>query len=288
MLKASRIFKAARTWTVVAIGGAVTFSSTFSTAAAQTQTVDHAAAYYHYSLGHMYADLASINGSPEYIRKAIENYKLAIKDDPSTPMLSEELSELYIQTGRLREAQSDAEEALKANPNDVNAHRMLGRIFTRQIGDSQEHKIDEAMLKKSIEEYKKITELDPKDVDSLLMLGRLQKVAQNSVEAQNAYKKALEIDPDSEDALTGLAMVYADLGDSTSAADLLKKLATKNPTPRSLQALAAAYEQMHEYALAAETLKLTLELSPPNAAEIKRFMAADLRRAQQYDAALKA
>src|SRR5579859_7767543 len=138
MLQASRIFKTARVWAVVAIGGASSFSAT-----AQTQPADHAAAYYHYSLGHMYADLASINGSPEYIKKAIENYKLAIKDDPSTPMLSEELSELYIQTGRLREAQSDAEEALKANPNDVNAHRMLGRIFTRQIGDSQEHRIDE-------------------------------------------------------------------------------------------------------------------------------------------------
>jgi tetratricopeptide (TPR) repeat protein len=283
MLKASRISKAVRTWTVVAIGGA----STFSTAVAQAQTVDHAAAYYHYSLGHMYADLASINGSPEYIKKAIENYKLAIKDDPQTPMLSEELSELYIQTGRLREAQSDAEDALKANPNDVNAHRMLGRIYTRQIGDSQEHRIDESMLKKSIEEYKKITELDPKDTDSWLMLGRLHKVAQNSVDAQNAYKKALEVDPDNEDALTGLAMVYADLGDNTSAADLLKKLAAKNPTPRSLQALAAAYEQMHEYALAAETLKRTLELNPPNASELKRFMAVDLRRAQQPQAALK-
>src|SRR5580698_7676633 len=283
MLQASRIYKAVRTWTVVALGGA----STFSTAAAQTQTVDHAAAYYHYSLGHMYADLASINGSPEYIRKAIENYKLAIKDDPNTPMLSEELSELYIQTGRLREAQSDAEDALKINPNDVNAHRMLGRIFTRQIGDSQEHRIDEAMLNKSIDEYKKITQLDPKDTDSWLMLGRLEKIAQNSVESQNAYKKALAIDPDNEDALTGLAMVYADLGDTTQAADLLKKLAAKNPSIKSLQALAAAYEQMHEYALAAETLKRALELNPQNASELKKFMAADLRRAMQFQDALK-
>jgi tetratricopeptide (TPR) repeat protein len=259
----------------------------FSVAAAPAQTVDHASAYYHYSLGHMYADLASINGSSEYIKKAIENYKLAIKDDPQTPMLSEELSELYIQTGRLREAQSDAEEALKANPNDVNAHRMLGRIYTRQIGDSQEHRIDESMLKKSIDEYKKITTLDPKDVDSWLMLGRLQKVAQSSVEAQNAYKKALEIDPDNEDALTGLAMVYADLGDNTEAADLLKKLAAKNPTPRSLQALAGAYEQMREYALAAETLKRTLDLNPPNASELKHAMAADLRKAERFQDALK-
>ena len=254
--------------------------------AASAQTVDHASAYYHYSLGHMYADLASINGSSEYIRKAIENYKLAIKEDPQTPMIAEELSDLYIQTGRLREMQTDAEEALKANPNDVNAHRMLGRIFTRQIGDSQERRVDEAMLKKAIDEYKKITSLDPKDTDSWIMLGRLEKVAQNSVDAQNAYKKALEIDPDNEDALTGLAMVYADLGDSTAAADLLKKLAAKNPTPRSLQALAAAYEQMREYSLAAETLKRTLEMNPPNAVDLKHSMAADLRKAQKFQEAL--
>jgi len=254
---------------------------------ASAQAPDRASAYYHYSLGHMYADLASINGSSEYIRKAIENYKLAIKEDPKTPMIAEELSDLYIQTGRLREMQNDAEEALKANPNDINAHRMLGRIFTRQIGDSQERRIDESMLKKAIDEYKKITSLDPKDTDSWVMLGRLEKVAQNSVEAQNAYKKALEIDVDNEDALTGLAMVYADLGDSTSAADLLKKLAAKNPTPRSLQALAAAYEQMREYSLAAETLRRTLELSPPNAADLKRSMAADLRKAQKFQEALK-
>jgi tetratricopeptide (TPR) repeat protein len=277
MIQASLIRKA---WTVVAIGG-------FLTAGAQAQAADHAAAYYHYSLAHMYADLASQNGSADYIKKAIENYKLAIKEDPETPLLSEELSDLYIQTGRLREAQSDAEEALKANPNDLNAHRMLGRIYTRQIGDSQEHRVDEAMLKKSIEEYKKITELDPKDTDSWLMLGRLYKVSQSSVEAQNAYKKALEIDPDSEDALTGLAMVYADLGDTSKAADLLKQLAARNPTPRSLQALAAAYEQMHEYGLAAETLRRTLELNPPNAAELKRLLAIDLRKAQQFQEALK-
>jgi tetratricopeptide (TPR) repeat protein len=144
----------------------------------------------------MYAELASAYGNRgDYLNKAIENYKLAIKADPSTPMLSEELSELYIGSGRLREAQSDAEETLRQNPNDVAAHRLLAHIFTQQIGDRQQNRIDEGMLRKAIEQYQKITELAPKDVDSWLMLGRLQKVAQNSVESQNAYKKALAIDP---------------------------------------------------------------------------------------------
>ena len=187
-------------------------------------------------------------------------------------MLTEELSELYIGSGRLREAQNDAEEALRKNPNDISAHRLLAHIFTRQIGDAQQNRVDEVMLHKSIEQYQKITELDPKDVDSLVMLGRLQKVAQNSVEAQKAYKKALELDPENEDALTGLALVYQDLGDTTSAADLLKKLAEKNPTPSSLRALAGAYEQMKEYSLAAQALQRALEMNPPDAS---RSEAAD-------------
>src|ERR1017187_9437071 len=111
-----------------------------------TKKVDHAAAYYHYTLAHMYAELAGASGNRGYIDKAIENYKEAMKADPETPLLSEELSELYIGSNRLREAQTDAEEALKQNPNDVNARRLLARIFTRQLGDSQQNRIDEAML----------------------------------------------------------------------------------------------------------------------------------------------
>lgn len=248
---------------------------------------DRASAYYHYTLAHMYAELAGASGRSEYINKAIENYKEAIKADPNTPMLSEELSELYIGSGRLREAQNDAEEALRQNRNDVNAHRMLARIFTRQIGDSQQNRIDESMLKKSIEQYQKITELDPKDTDSWLMLGRLQKVAQNSVDAEKAYQKVLDIEPDNEDALTGLAMVYADLGQNEQAALILKKLSDKNPSAKSLRALASAYEQMREFPMAAETLKRALELNPPDAADVKRELAQNQMLAAKYREALK-
>lgn len=255
--------------------------------AGDAKKVDHASAYYHYTLAHMYAELAGASGNRSYIDKAIENYKEAIKADPNTPLLSEELSELYIGANRLREAQTDAEEALKQNPNDVSARRMLARIFTRQLGDSQQNRVDEAMLRKAIEQYLKITELDPKDTDSWVMLGRLEKVSQHSVEAEKAYKKALEIEADNEDALTGLAMVYADLGNNTQAADILKKLADKNPSQKSLRALASAYEQMRDFALAAETLKRAVEMNPPDAADIKRELAQYQALAGQYQAALK-
>jgi tetratricopeptide (TPR) repeat protein len=260
-------------------------------ASAQTQetprTAEKAQAYYHYALGHVYAELAGAYGNRgDYLSKAIDNYKLAMKEDPGASFLSEELSDLYIQAGRIREAVADAEEALKQNPNDVAAHRLLGRIYTRMIGDPQQGRIDEKMLPKAIEQYKKVAELAPNDVDTWVMLGRLQKFAQSSVESEKAYKKALELDPNNEDALTGLAMVYADVGDNKNAAEMLRRVSEKNPSMRSLTALATAYEQMRDYTLAAETMRRALDLQPGNN-EVKRAYAQDLLLAEQLDEALK-
>jgi tetratricopeptide (TPR) repeat protein len=249
--------------------------------------VDKAAAYYHFTLGHLYSELAGAYGNRgDYLAKAIENYRLAMKFDPDANFLAEELSDLYMQAGRQKEAVSEAEEALKQNPNDINSRRVLGRIYTRLIGDQQQGRVNEEMLKRAIEQYDKIAAAQPKDVETLLMLGRLQKIAQNSVEAEKAYKKILEIEPANEDALTGLAIVYADLGNTKEASDLLRRVAEKSPSLRTLTALAGQYEQMRDYGLAAETLRRTLEIAPGNI-EVKRAYAQNLLLADNIDQALK-
>src|SRR5579871_4500219 len=224
-------------WAVMAMAGTLCWGQ-----AQNSPPADHSNAYYHYTLAHMYAEMAASEGNRDYLNRAVENYKDAIKADPSSPVLSEELSDLYIQTGQLRQAQSDAEATLKQNPNDLAARRLLARIFTRQISDQQRNRVNEDMLKAAIEQYQKITEIEPKDVDSWLMLGRLQKVAQNSVDAEKAFQKALAVDPDNDDAMTNLALVYADRGDNKAATDLLKKAAEKSPSADSLLRLAGSYE----------------------------------------------
>src|SRR5215471_12569286 len=241
------------------------------------------AAYYNYALGHLYSELAAAYGNRgDYFNKAVESYRAALKADPNASFIAEELSDLYIQSGRLREAVMEAEDALKQNPNDLNARRLLARIYTRMIGDSQANRIDENMVKKAIEQFQKITAGDPKDLESWLMLGRLDKIAQNSTDAIKAYQKALELDPNNEDGMTGLAMVYTDLGDTKAAADLLRKVADKNPSPRSLTNLAGVYEQLKDYSLASETLRRALEQQPGNA-ELKHALAQDLLLSEQLD-----
>ncbi|MBV9766280.1 MAG: tetratricopeptide repeat protein, partial [Acidobacteriaceae bacterium] len=210
----------------------------------------------------------------------------AMKEDPTATFLVEDIAELYRVSGRIREAVEEAQNALKANPDDLNARRVLAHIYTQQIGDAQANHIDEGMVRRAVEQYKIITQKDPKDTDSLVMLGRLDRVLNNSVDAEAAFKKALAVDADNEDAITGLASVYSDRGDNRTSSELLEKLTKKNPSPRSLMILANSYESMHEYALAAEAYKKALELDPSRV-EIKAALAQDQAFASQYDDALQ-
>src|SRR5205814_598548 len=106
------------------------------------------------------------NNKAEYLNKAIDYYKKAMKEDPMAGFLGEELSDLYIQTGRLREAVRESEDVLKSNPNDLTARRILGRISARMIGDPQQRGMNQKMLEQATEHYKKITEIEPTDTEA--------------------------------------------------------------------------------------------------------------------------
>ncbi len=249
---------------------------------------DKSAAYYNFAMGHLNAELAGAYGNRgEYLNKAIEFYKQALKDDPSATFLSEELTDLYIQSGQLNRAVTEAEELLRQNPDNLDARRVLGRIYTRLIGDTKDNKIDEKMLAKSIEQYKVIVSKDPKDYDSELILARLYRLSHNSVESEKAYKAVLAQEPDNDEALTGLALVYSDVGDTKGAIEMLKRASDKDPNPRTLGALAGFYEQTNDYVNAAETWKKLLPLvGDSNSNRVKRQLAQDLLFGGKTDEAL--
>lgn len=246
-----------------------------------------AAAYYHFAMGHLYAELAGMYGNrSEYVDKAIEHYKAAIQADPGASFLAQELTDLYIQAGRLREAVIEAEQLLKRDPGNVEAHRILGRIYMRMIGDPAAGRLDEGMLRRATEQFEQITQKDPSDVDAWVTLGRLRRMAQNSVEAEKAFQKALELDPDNEYALHGLALLYSDLGDTKTAVVMWRRLAERNPHPRILRALAASLTQVRDYSGAVETLRRALQLAPRDL-EVKRELAENLLLKEDYEEAAR-
>src|ERR1700683_622648 len=101
----------------------------------------------------------------------------------------------------------EAHELFKADPANNDARKILARIYSRQIGDPDQGKGDQTMLKNAIEQYQKITQQDTKDAESFSMLARLCRVSHAETAAEKAYRRVLALDANDEDALNGLAMV---------------------------------------------------------------------------------
>jgi tetratricopeptide (TPR) repeat protein len=248
---------------------------------------DKAGAYYHFAMGRLYALMAGAEGSKEDVSKAIQHYQAALKLDPNAGIIFEELTDLYIQSGRFQDAVTQAEDLLKQNPDNIDARRMLGRIYTRMIGGNpQDGKINETFLRQAIDQYQKITQKDPKDAESWVILGRLYRVSNNSPESEKAFNAALKLEPDNEEALTGLATLYLDLGDTKAAIDKLKAVTDKAPSERTLGALAKAYEDVQNYKAAAEALQRALAIAPDDT-RLTRELAEDLLYSDQVDESLK-
>ena len=111
--------------------------------------------YYHYGLAHMYEDMAVNAGRPDYATQAVEEYKLALNADPNSIVLQNGLADLYFKIGRIREAVSAAQEQISRNPNDIEAHTLLGKIYLRSLGDTADPQSGQ-MLQLAIGEYEKL------------------------------------------------------------------------------------------------------------------------------------
>jgi tetratricopeptide (TPR) repeat protein len=248
---------------------------------------DKAGAYYNFAMGRLYAELFAAEGSREDVTKAIHYYQEAIKLDPKAGLILEELTDLYIKTNRLADAVDQAESLLKLDPNNLDARRTLAQIYIHlATGDPPNAKMDENYLHKAIEQYRKVTEQDPKDAESWSYLGKLYRASSDSVAAEKAFNSALQAEPDNEDALMGLAAVYSDLGDSAKALEKLKTLADKTPNERTLGVLASQYEGMNDYKSAADALQRAVALDPDDEG-LRKGLAEDLLFAGQLDEALK-
>src|ERR1700724_2361830 len=254
--------------------------------AAKGKTPHRAAAYYHFALAHMYEEQVATYGRSELANKAIEEYRAAIDADPTSAYLTSGLAELYSKSARSRDGGVEAQDIIKRNPNNLEARRLLGRIYLRSLGDMQAGSGSESVLKLAIEQYEQIIRLQPDSMDDHLLLGRLYRLNNDLQKAENEFKTAVKLQPGSEEAVTTLAYLYNELGDTARATQVLSSVPNAERSAKLYSALGYTYEQQKQYKNAVEAYRHAIELDRDNLDAI-RGLAQNLLKDGQADAALE-
>jgi tetratricopeptide (TPR) repeat protein len=249
---------------------------------------DRSQSYFHRTLASIYEDEAVAQGRPEYITRAIEEYKLALSTDPNSTALNVALAELYFRTGKAHEAEVTARGLIKASPDNIDAHRLLGRIYLRQLGEglTATSAPTGTILNQAIAEFEKIIALQPKGVEDHMVLGQLYTAKHDAKKAEEQFKTAQDLDPDSEEVVLNLARVYAESGDMAHAIKVIEAVPVADRSPRMEFTLGAAYDQLKQPKDAIAAYQRAVDLDSSDLRTLEALAQALLNN-DQYDEALK-
>ena len=244
-----------------------------------------AEAYFHYTMGHIYEQQYEASSNADYATKAIDAYKKAYALDPKSPVIGERLAEMYWKAQRTKEAETEAKDILRRDPNDVQSRRLLGRIYLRSLGDVNAGSGQSETANKAIEQFREINRLDPTDTESALWLARLYRLKNEHDRSEQVLRGLLKSDPDNEQAVEQLTQLLMDEGKSEEAVKLLEGITEHSPTPVLLDLLGDAYTQAHELPKAEAAYRRAAEMDPSELSH-QRGLGQTLLAEEKYKEAL--
>jgi tetratricopeptide (TPR) repeat protein len=235
------------------------------TPAVQKSAGDAAAAsdvYYYFTLGHLQEQEFETNGDSNVANQSIASYQKALQLDPNSSTIMVRLAEIYAESQRIRDAVTEAQQALKGDPDDVDAHRLLARIYVQALGDIDAGDVQQANVGKAVTEFQAILKVEPDDVTSSLWLARLYRFQNKQADAETILRGLLHRDPDEGQALEQLSQILIDEGRSQEAIELLKQAAVDSSSADVYDLLGDAYTQAKDYPNAEDAYRNAIEQDP--------------------------
>ena len=227
---------------------------------AQSQDESRAAeAYYHF------AKARFLDGNGQW-EEAIEEYQQALELDPTNSVIYSEMATTYFRHRQVNEAIEYGQRAVRANKDNLEAHELLGSIYTNMLGNARAGgTVSPEIIDRAIEEFEQIVRIAPTERQSYLMLGRLYRFKNDPERASQVYRDFLEIQPGSEEGAISLAELQMDSGNVAEAVEVLSKFAEEQPESQVvLSTLGDAYARLEEFDKAADTYEKALGLDRDN------------------------
>ena len=147
---------------------------------------------------HLYLDIALIHSDINEYEKAEENFKKAITENPNDFINYRFFSEMYVETGKYQNAINILNLFNKNNPQSLEGHIALGRVFN-EIKD----------FEKAIISFNNALSIDPNNIEANTQLGFTIFNQYKFDDAIPYFSKVVKLKPNELEANLYLAMIYS-------------------------------------------------------------------------------
>jgi tetratricopeptide (TPR) repeat protein len=221
---------------------------------------------------HMLALLLSQNDKD--ITKALEIYRILIKEIPAKKTLWVEFAGLLARTGKQDEAISILKPLYDKNPNDVETGKALLRVYIHKGQD-----YDALLLAKNI------IQISSSDIDTIMDIANLEARLGHAEKCRGLYQDALKLAGNSDRVLIAFADQMNSWGDFDRVERTYRDILDKNPDNSMRLKLAWVLTSSQRYEEADYQYRLMLKKSE-NREEILLYLAELRYQEKKYNEAL--
>lgn len=269
---------------------------------------DRTQADFHFALAETYA----LQGDSA---RAIEEYKLTLVYDPTSPQVRVRLAAEYVKQGLISEALEHTKAAIEIDPRYTDARLLLGGLYSAL-----------RMYDDALKEYRAVQEYHPDNLEAPLFIGAIlaeqkkfaeaavqfERLARNEAnsnnhiawyylgrvyleedknknvsKAEDAFKNSLAAKPDYIEAVLALGGLYEDSHRRERAQQLYQAYQEKHgPSVAVAEELSRLYIENKDFARAFDQLAI-LESADPADINVKAKMAFILIEKQRYQESIK-
>lgn len=104
-----------------------------------------------------------------YLERAQEAFQKSAEFDPTFAEAHTAVAEIAFLLDDFAKAEQEGQAAVRANPDNYGAHRVLSRVYTFKSG-IQESKIDRAVADKAVTELREVVRVRPRDAEAHALL----------------------------------------------------------------------------------------------------------------------